>query len=259
LLETADGDVLTILDCCFASNSFKGCKGDTRTYELLAASPMDQLTPGPGENSFSYALCVALESLINIYGDRPFSTSELVQLLNHKRRNIPSMLWDRLSRHDHHIMLAPISRHGSAERQLWKRPKAFITLQFEIGDKQLSQGQVEELARKLPQSFRESNMDVLRIDVAKFRSLRTALPFPSFAMVICWIIKLRNLVRRRRAAARAKAFDLKFSGSSSMSAKRSYNEAFPKNVDASEFTATEMVGNVSQVAVGPSPSKTPKY
>ncbi|KAF2188824.1 hypothetical protein K469DRAFT_71850 [Zopfia rhizophila CBS 207.26] len=66
LLRSTTADVLTILDCCFASNiapsrESKPCH--TSRYELLAPCDAGGLTPSPGRDSFTTALIWALHQL----------------------------------------------------------------------------------------------------------------------------------------------------------------------------------------------------
>ncbi|RPA80706.1 hypothetical protein BJ508DRAFT_415189 [Ascobolus immersus RN42] len=55
LLKTAAGDVLIILDCCYAAQKTRDGRDDTK-MEVLAASGYGSRTPGPGKISFTSVL-----------------------------------------------------------------------------------------------------------------------------------------------------------------------------------------------------------
>jgi hypothetical protein len=177
LIEDAEGDVLTILDSCYASNIQKSSADRLRTYELLTAAGMDQPTNGPGKNSFTSVLTDELQDLLNKYRGRKFATAELVQRINvnPRRRNCPSMLWDRLSRHDHHICLAPLDMldtWGLEQRQLSfknMQVKASLTLRIALEEERMTRTQTEKLAQWLLKAFRESQIQTQKIDWVEFR------------------------------------------------------------------------------------------
>ena len=166
LLEDAEGDVLTMLDSCFASNIQKGSTEQTRTYELLAAAAMDKRTNAPGKNSFTSILTEELQELLKKHRGRKFATVELVQRINLRRRKRPSMLWDRLSRHDHHIYLAPLNTEDLEKRQISfqnMRENASLTLRIALKEERLTSAQIERLAQRLPKAFRKSQVEPLQI------------------------------------------------------------------------------------------------
>lgn len=177
LVEDAEGDVLTILDSCYASNIQKSFTDKLRTYELLTAAGMDQPTNGPGKNSFTTVLTEELEELLKKYRGRKFATAELVQRINVnlRRRNCPSMLWDRLSRHDHHICLAPLDMLDMQDlerRQLSfenMQGKGSLTLRIALKEERMTQTQTEKLAQGLLKAFRESQIQTQKIDWVEFR------------------------------------------------------------------------------------------
>src|SRR5436190_24149719 len=86
LIDDADGDVLTILDCCFASNIQKDFEEDVRIYELLTASGPDKPTSAPGPKSFTRALIDSLQELLDEYSGRSFSTYSLNDRIISQRR-----------------------------------------------------------------------------------------------------------------------------------------------------------------------------
>lgn len=155
-----------MLDSCFASNIQKGSTERTRTYELLAAAAMDKRTDAPGINSFTSTLTKELQELLKKHQGRKFSTVELHQRINLRRRKRPSMLWDRLSRHDHHIYLAPLNTEDLEKRQISfqnMRENASLTLRIALKEERLTSDQIEKLARRLPKAFRKSQVEPLQI------------------------------------------------------------------------------------------------
>lgn len=56
----AEGDVLLVLDCCYAAQAARG--RESRTIELLAASGVKQRTPQPGD--YSFTTCRTVQSVL---------------------------------------------------------------------------------------------------------------------------------------------------------------------------------------------------
>ncbi|KAF2789190.1 hypothetical protein K505DRAFT_393051 [Melanomma pulvis-pyrius CBS 109.77] len=110
LIESAESDVLTILDCCFASNAIKSTSRDTRIYELLAACPLNERTYGPGEGSLTTILLKTMINLLGSYGR--FSVLRLVEAVNKTRTQTTALRWDRLGSHDRSVILEPLSMKG---------------------------------------------------------------------------------------------------------------------------------------------------
>jgi hypothetical protein len=83
------------------------------------------------------------------------------------------MLWDQLNkRNNRHIQLRPLDSislqgHKYAESNL---EGAWIKLRFSLEEDELNQGQIEELARKLPKAFRKAKIPLRRIDWIKMES-----------------------------------------------------------------------------------------
>ncbi|KAL9610414.1 MAG: hypothetical protein Q9167_004869 [Letrouitia subvulpina] len=62
----AEGDVLLILDCCYAAQAARG--RESRTIELLAASGVKQRTPQPGDYSFTVILIRVMRRMLQEAG-----------------------------------------------------------------------------------------------------------------------------------------------------------------------------------------------
>lgn len=59
---SAEGDVLLVLDYCYAAQAARG--RESRTIELLAASGVKQRTPPPGESSFTAVLMKVMKRML---------------------------------------------------------------------------------------------------------------------------------------------------------------------------------------------------
>ena len=128
LVEAAEADVLSLLDCCYAGNAHEGVGGELahrgfggerRTYELLAACHRGQKTRGPGPNSFTTRLLDALEHLLDTPKVPPITTTRLEAVINTRGTHsmTPVMLLDRLDNHiGRHIQLAPVQERAKKEK-----------------------------------------------------------------------------------------------------------------------------------------------
>lgn len=201
LLNSAESDVLAILDCCFASHAQKGFAEDRRTFELIAASPMNEVAYAPGVKSFTTALIRSLEELLTEYNDRNFPTTKLLDKIN-MNRNPPSMLWDRLHRHERHVQLAPLKKEPRQEKDKSfrhiKPEQAWVKLRFSLKEPRLEQDQIEELARRLPAAFAAAKIDLRRMDWIKMESASSAQSnSPTIAGTATVLSALGKLRRRR--------------------------------------------------------------
>ena len=66
VIFAAEGDVLLILDCCYAAQAARG--RENRTIELLAASGVKQRTPPPGNYSFTAVFLRVMERMLQDAG-----------------------------------------------------------------------------------------------------------------------------------------------------------------------------------------------
>ncbi|KAL8920334.1 MAG: hypothetical protein Q9208_006305 [Pyrenodesmia sp. 3 TL-2023] len=62
----AEGDVLLVLDCCYAAQAARG--RESRTIELLAASGVKQRTPPPGDSPFTAVLMKVMKRMLQKAG-----------------------------------------------------------------------------------------------------------------------------------------------------------------------------------------------
>lgn len=212
LLEHAEADVLAILDCCFASNAQKGHIEDRRAYELLAASPMNQTTRAPGPESFTTALIKSLKALLTEFSNQNFTTTKLLEKMN-MNRDPPSMLWDRLHKHERHVQLAPLDKDKKSSelkvQQFSARPpeEAWVKLRFSLQKPLVSQGQIEDLARELPSAFERANIVGLRrIDWIKMETMGPDSPrCLSLSGMATSAIAMNRMLRRKSQASSSSA------------------------------------------------------
>jgi hypothetical protein len=180
--EEVDGDVLTILDTCFASNHTKSGREDVRTFELLSACAIDETTAAPGPQSFTRALIDAMKELLKENNGAAFSTFQLNQriCLNPARRDTPSHLWNRLHHHERHIPLAPLKPEPDAltrRPSLRRPPRGYLTLRFALRDDSLNREQIEYLTRKLSTAFRNPKLSLVGLRRIDWLGLKPARSF----------------------------------------------------------------------------------
>lgn len=175
----AKGDILTIMDACFAGSvqvTTSGTNG--RTYEFLAACA--ELTQRPGEQSFTTALIQTLKDLLR--EDRPqgFTTTRLAETIGkqqHRLRNPPRLLHRSID-DDRRIVLTPLRITNTPTR----RPSyfdntaipAYLTLRVELKTVSITEDEVEDLSRRVSQAVRQSRAKTRRIDWLRLSPRRPA-------------------------------------------------------------------------------------
>ncbi|KAF2490118.1 hypothetical protein BU16DRAFT_437842, partial [Lophium mytilinum] len=173
LLDETDGgpesDVLCLMDCCFASNIQKCSTSHRRAVQLISASSKDMATPGPGENSFTTALIVALRHLLKKDGKTGFPTQKLHQEILSKRPEPVAMLFDRFNRHAKRIKLAPLVKPNREEQHkievFYQEPeKSSLNIRFSLKQSRLSECQIKAFARELPVACEKAEIPVRKID-----------------------------------------------------------------------------------------------
>lgn len=172
--EDLDADVLTIFDCCFASNGHKGGQDSRRIYDLLAACPKGDTTPAPGPNSFTRRLINTLDRLLDENSDQRILTTRLLEELNKKSRT-QAELHDRLYKEDgRHVQLRPIN--GQSKQKTKQDAKAFnakaseeagIKLRFSLQERDMPKEKIELWAQELIKACDTAGVPVRRIDWIK--------------------------------------------------------------------------------------------
>jgi hypothetical protein len=210
LLTLAAADVLSILDCCYASTAaVKGRSDDLRTYQLLAASSPDGPANGPGKKSFTTALCDSLEELLNDSENEGFPVIKLWEKINMKRTAKSAFLWDRLQRYKRNIELSRL--HPTPERDESFRKEepeqASLVLRLSLKTDDLSDEQVRKLAQQMPTACKVAGVPVRRMEWVKMEQGHLAQ---------AWRNAVKEVLRRRSSPGK-----LQMSPTPSESRKRS--------------------------------------
>lgn len=101
------------------------------------------------------------------------------------KRDTPSMLWDRLHKHERHVQLAPLTKDKNSsmlkEKRFSERPpeRAWVKIRFSLQNPLVNQKQIEDLAREFPAAFERANIkglrriDWLKMEMMESNSLRS--------------------------------------------------------------------------------------
>jgi hypothetical protein len=165
----AGGDALAILDCCFASTAAvtrKGRNEELRTYQLLAASSADEYTCGPGQKSFTHALCDSLQELLIETRGGTFPVIKLWERINTKRTTQAALMWDRLQRYKRNVELGRLDPNPERDASFRDEDpeQASLVLRFSLKTNELNNQQVDTLARQLPGAFKEAGVLLRRME-----------------------------------------------------------------------------------------------
>lgn len=200
LRNLAEGDALSILDCCFASTAaFKSRAEEFRTYQLLAASSAGSPTSGPGELSFTTALSKSLVELLEESQGANFPVTKLWESINKKRTDQASLIWDRLQKYKRSVQLAPLdpTRKQDASFQNKEPEKASLVLRLSLKVDDLTKPQIERLAAQLPRACQEAQIPVRRIDWVKLETVKRDYgAFLGAARTVRVAQKMREALRR---------------------------------------------------------------
>lgn len=167
-IRSAKGDVLTIMDSCFAGNVIPTVKREYEgTYEYLGACHIDRTTASPGRKSFTTALIASLEQLLARRESQSFTTTDLLHAITgHTRRHNPPLLSSRIENNDRRISLAP--KLSSKKSYFDDSPiPAYLTLRIELKEQTLDPDKVEDLAKRIAWAVRQSKVEARRVDWLK--------------------------------------------------------------------------------------------
>jgi hypothetical protein len=164
--EDVEGDVLTILDTCYASNLVtKSGRQETKKFELMAASSINETTARPGKNSFTRALIDGLKELLDKQKE-PISTFRMVQTINlNTKRRDTAHVWARNPHNDQHIFLAPLKSHTPDKTKpstSLPTPGGYLTLKFGLRDPCLNKEQIEYMTKLMATALCNKSMIGLR-------------------------------------------------------------------------------------------------
>lgn len=193
----AKGDVLTIMDACFAGNvSSTYHRNYESTYEYLGACQKDQPTSSPGDKSFTAALITSLKQLLGCSESQSFTTADLFRTIAEQRyrKNNPPLLASRVEKSDRRILLAP--KLSTEQKKYFDDAPVptYLDLRIEIKQDGLNRDEVEDLAKRVARAVRQSTVETRRIDWLRLASRKTS----SFKTVARSMLLISALGRSRR-------------------------------------------------------------
>lgn len=171
--DDIEGDVLTILDCCFASNAQKGRHRGRRIYDLLAACPRGASTPAPGETSFTRSLIRTFDRLWAADSDQRILTTTLLEEIG-KTSPCQAELHDRLYKDDgRHVQLTHVNVQSKEETERDAESfksdsndveEAGVSLRFSLSEKDITQAKIESWGQRLIKATQDAGLPLRRID-----------------------------------------------------------------------------------------------
>lgn len=155
------------MDACFAGNVSSTYQRDYEsTYEYLGACQKDRTTASPGDKSFTAALIICLELLLQRSEGHSFTTADLLRAIAEQRyrKNNPPLLASRVEKSDRRILLAP-KLSNEAKKYFDDEPvPVYLDLRIEIKQDNLDESQVEDLAKRVARAVRQSTVKTRRVD-----------------------------------------------------------------------------------------------
>jgi hypothetical protein len=138
---------------------------------LLAASATEGYTTGPGEKSFTTALCDSLVELLKESKGESFPVIKLSERISAKRTQQSAVMWDRLERYKRSVELGRLVRNPERESSFQREipEKASLLLRFSLGTNELTDAEIGRLARQLPEACRQAKIHVRRMDWVKMK------------------------------------------------------------------------------------------
>lgn len=115
-LDSWEGDVLLILDCCYAFQAVRD--RDLRTFEILAACGIRETTPQAGPYSFTSALIEVMSSMLRVKG--------VVEV---------SKLYDELLKLESPLVATPLRKLWKGEESIVLRPVLKDLVETSIRDR----------------------------------------------------------------------------------------------------------------------------
>ena len=207
LMDNVEGDVLVILDCCYASDIQRNLTHGNKSYEMLAASNRNNTTPKPGPKSFTSDLMISLRELLRDRGGNPFTTYDLLTKISPKRPiGQEPALHNRRFRIDtgtrsRHILLAPHKAQDEARTEGFPPHHSDVsdlTLAFELDKRSLDRDEIERLTSRLPRVFKQAKIPLRRFH---FRGLEARISVRNHVHAITNM--QRHLYRVRQKQRRA--------------------------------------------------------
>ena len=150
-----------------ASTAAMKCRnGLPRTYQLLAATAAGAPTCGPGQNSFTTALCDSLQDLLEEAKGGTFLLTQLCERINTKRKAQACLSWDRLQGFKRTVQLGHLEPAPNLEDSFCNEEPELtsLLLRFSFKNSDLENDQIERLAEQLPHACHEAKVLLRRID-----------------------------------------------------------------------------------------------
>jgi len=206
-LQSADADVLTIMDCCYAAKVMKHGGNDTRTFETLAAT--DSMTPMPGPRSYTNALIATLKEEHAKYEPNKPRSFDTYHLHNRIRGRLTSQAPQLLNRLQssivRHIRLEPleVSQKPNAPHPApTNRSMSSLYLQIEFANKAiLNHHESARLGQCLAEAAKRAELTITNLDMVNHVSNGGALHVQSMfgvTMLLQRAMSRRSEKRKKR-------------------------------------------------------------
>lgn len=189
-LETVEGDVFAIMDCCYASDLLRNVPEYGRTFEMLAASHVGATTTQPGDDSFTRCLIKNLKELAVESSHSFFTTRDIVERMQKERPDQAPALWRRIPGNSRHIRLSklkPLDERPKRNKEMTSHER-FLHLGFALKHDSFLEKHIEGLTKKLPNLFSEEGVPLVDIKWLGCRKVGN----PKFREVAQWVVENRN-------------------------------------------------------------------
>jgi hypothetical protein len=192
LREDVEADVFGIMDCCYASDINRNILELSRTYEMIAASGIGEVTPQPGEYSFTRRLIRHLKELIVDSAPGYFTTRHIQERMQREYINgisAPPALWSHSmsSRHIRLSKLKPLHERPRRHEAISSYAR-FLHLGFALEHPLLNEKHIERLTKSLPGLMKDVGAPVVDIKWLGCRRVGGR----SFKQVAEYVIKNRE-------------------------------------------------------------------
>lgn len=162
--ENVKADVFVLMDCCYASDIFRGVSDQERTFEMLAASGVGMTTPQPGEYSFTNRLIRHLKDLVEEKPHGVFTTRDVEERMKKELHEYSPQLWRVLRNNSRHIRLSPLKpQEQQRETSMIPSHLRFLHLGFALKEDVFSEAHIHSLTKKLPELFGEEGLTLTNI------------------------------------------------------------------------------------------------
>jgi hypothetical protein len=202
--EEVEGDVLTILDTCYASNLVKKSgRREPNRFELIAASSINKTTEAPGAYSFTRALIDGLKEFLD-ERKGPISTFSLIQRINvNKNRSETSAhVWARNETTDQHILLAPLKPVKPDKTQpptFRPAPRGYLTVRFGLRDSRLNKQQIEWMTKTMSHAlFNKKMLGLTKLEWVGMTAAPPTHRLDRIARVMFVMRQWRKVVNKRK-------------------------------------------------------------